>query len=55
MTAPRTPSPMGCQRCGIDKGVHAIQVGSDGSHTWEQPTLPQMKGRMLARRAERKR
>lgn len=45
------PNPMGCRRCGIDEGGHAIQAGSGGSHTWEQPTPEQIKERMLARRA----
>ena len=48
-----TPNPMGCARCGIDQRGHAIQVGSGGSHTWEQPTQQQIKARMLARRAAR--
>jgi len=44
------PSPNGCRRCGIDERGHAIQVGVDGSHTWEAPTQEQIKERMLARR-----
>lgn len=46
-------NPMGCRRCGIDQRGHAIQAGSDGSHTWQQPTQQQIKDRMVARRAER--
>lgn len=49
------PDPMGCARCGINRRGHAIQVGSDGSHIWEQPTQEQIKNRMLARRAGRSR
>ncbi|MGW8679645.1 hypothetical protein ACWGNN_01000 [Streptomyces sp. NPDC055817] len=45
-------APMGCRRCGITRDVHAIQAGSGGSHTWEQPTQQQIKDRMLVRRAE---
>lgn len=48
------PKPMGCGRCGIDEDVHAIQVASDGVHTWQQPTQQQIKERMLAQWAERK-
>ncbi|MFD8771435.1 hypothetical protein [Streptomyces sp. NPDC059916] len=48
------PNPMGCGRCGIDRSVHAIQAGSEGSHTWQRPTQQQIKDRMLARRAEGK-
>jgi hypothetical protein len=46
----RLPNPMGCGRCGIDQRGHAIQAGSDGSHTWQQPTQGQIKERMQARR-----
>lgn len=46
----KTPNPMGCARCGIDRRGHAIQAGSDGSHTWQAPTQQQIKERMLARR-----
>jgi len=53
-SAPRPAAPMGCRRCGIDQDVHAIQVASDGSHIWQQPTQQQIKDRMLARRAGRK-
>lgn len=49
----KTPTPMGCRRCGIDRDSHAIQAGADGSHTWEQPTQQQIKDRMRARRAAR--
>jgi len=45
------PNPMGCARCGIDQRGHAIQTGTDGSHTWQQPTQEQIKARMQARRA----
>jgi hypothetical protein len=45
---------MGCRRCGIDRRGHAIQAGSDGSHTWEQPTQEQIKARMLVRQAARR-
>lgn len=48
------PNPDGCRICGIEQRGHAIQVGTDGSHTWQQPTQSQIKERMLARRAERK-
>jgi hypothetical protein len=44
---------MGCGRCGIDRRGHAIQAGSDGSHTWIKPTEQQIKDRMRARRASR--
>lgn len=44
------PNPMGCRWCGIDQRGHAIQIGAEGSHTWEQPTKDQIKQRMLARR-----
>ncbi len=47
----KAPNPMGCARCGIEKRGHAIQVGADGSHTWQQPTQQQIKERMHARRA----
>ncbi|WP_167459218.1 MULTISPECIES: hypothetical protein [Streptomyces] len=47
-------NPMGCRWCGIDQRPHAIQYGANGPHTWQQPTQQQIKGRMLARRAERK-
>jgi len=49
-----SPNPMGCRRCGIDQRGHAIQATADGSHTWQQPTQQQIRDRMLARRAERK-
>jgi len=45
----RVPNPNGCRRCGIDERVHAIQAGSDGSHTWERPTDEQIKQRMRDR------
>lgn len=44
-------APNGCRLCGIEKRGHAIQVGADGSHTWQPPTQQQIKDRMLARRA----
>jgi hypothetical protein len=43
---------MGCGRCGIDQRGHAIQVSSEGSHTWTHPTQEQIKQRMLARRQQ---
>lgn len=49
----RRPPPSGCRWCGIEQRGHGIQAGASGSHTWEQPAQPQIKGRMLARRAER--
>lgn len=49
----KAPNPMGCARCGIDQRGHAIQTGTGGSHTWEQPTRQQIKERMHARRAGR--
>lgn len=45
------PNPMGCRLCGIDQRGHAIQVGADGSHMWQQPTQQQILDRMTARRA----
>jgi hypothetical protein len=49
------PNPMGCRWCGIDERPHCQQWKSPvGWHKWEQPTLPQIKDRMLERRAERK-
>ena len=44
---------MGCRRCGIERRGHGIQATVDGSHTWQQPTQQQIKGRMLARREGR--
>ncbi|MDX3279060.1 hypothetical protein [Streptomyces scabiei] len=49
----RRVNPMGCRICGIEKRGHAIQAGSGGSHTWQQPTLQQIKERMRARRGSR--
>lgn len=43
-------SPNGCRLCGIEQRGHAIQVGRDGSHTWQPPTQQQIKNRMHARR-----
>lgn len=43
-------APNGCRLCGIEKRGHAIQVGTDGSHTWQQPTQQQILARMRARR-----
>lgn len=46
---------MGCQRCGISR-PHGWQYTNDaGLHQWVQPTQEQIKDRMRARRAERKR
>lgn len=47
----RLPNPMGCARCGIDQRGHAIQASAGGSHTWQQPSLQQIRDRMRARRA----
>jgi len=46
----RMISPNGCRLCGIEQRGHAIQVGRDGSHTWQPPTQQQIKNRMHARR-----
>ncbi|MFF7142263.1 hypothetical protein ACFZB5_13575 [Streptomyces nodosus] len=46
----KTPNPMGCRHCGIDRRGHAIQAGTGGSHTWQQPSQQQIKDRMHARR-----
>ncbi|MFJ8727677.1 hypothetical protein [Streptomyces sp. NPDC093269] len=51
----KVPNPMGCRQCGIDHRVHAIQAGSGGTHTWEQPTEQQIKERMQTRRTEKTR
>lgn len=53
MAGVHTPNPMGCRHCGIDRRGHAIQASNDGSHTWEKPTLQQIKDRMRARRTNR--
>lgn len=53
MIAAGLPAPNGCRLCGIERPGHAIQAGSDGSHTWTAPTEQQIKARMLARRAAR--
>lgn len=50
-----TPNPMGCARCGIDQRGHAIQAGTDGSHTWQKPSQQQIRDRLNARRSERAR
>lgn len=50
-----TPNPPGCRWCGIDQRTHARQWTAEaGWHTWTQPTQPQIKDRMRARRAGRK-
>lgn len=46
-------NPNGCRLCGIDQRGHGIQAGTDGTHTWEQPTQEQIKQRMQARRTAR--
>lgn len=44
----------GCRWCGITRRPHAQQwSGLVGLHKWTAMTLPEIKGRMLARRAAR--
>ncbi|MFC3454034.1 hypothetical protein [Amycolatopsis speibonae] len=41
--------PDACGQCGIPEREHATQVGSDGLHTWQEPSDAQRKARMRAR------
>lgn len=45
----RQPAPSGCRRCGIPERSHFQGVAS-GSHQFEQPTVSQIKARMVSRR-----
>ncbi len=44
--------PNACGECGIPEDEHVIRSGSDGLHTWQEPSDTQRKARMLARREE---
>lgn len=46
-----TGAPSGCQRCGIPEREHGRQyLDGVGTHSWQQPTMAQIKLRMRARR-----
>lgn len=50
------PTPSGCRWCGIPEYGHMQRwLPRRGFHEWEQPTQAQIKARMIARRAARKR
>jgi len=47
-------TPSACRWCGIEERSHFQQWKPPvGWHVWEQPTQPQIKARMLARRQTR--
>lgn len=52
----KTPEPMGCAACGINRRGHGRQyTKAAGWHAWQKPSQQQVKARMQDRRAGRTR
>lgn len=43
------PAPSGCGLCGHDQRSHGIRIDDHGHHTYQTPTTPQIKHRLIAR------